>query len=147
MAELERERLSPDELRDAWPVLDSEERLEGFHLLTRDECEDFFLEQTTRGQAMILRGVAPRERRGLLRLMPPDDIADVLQEFSPEERAELIRSSQNCIIRGARTTFCNGLDFISLGTQSLHDRPIDALVREDPHAGRVSVGWRSILAA
>ena len=90
MAELEREHLSPDELRDAWPVLDAEERLEGFHLMTRDECEDFFLEQTTRGQAMILRGVSPREKRGLLRLMPPDDIADVLQEFAPEERAELM---------------------------------------------------------
>ncbi len=86
----ERERLSPDELRDAWPVLDAEERIEGFHLLGRDEAEDFFLEQTTRGQAQILRGAAARERRGLARLMPPDDIADVLQDFNAAERGELM---------------------------------------------------------
>jgi magnesium transporter len=88
--DIPRETLTVEELRDAWPVLDTEERLEGFHLLPRDEAEDFFLELSTRGQASVLAGMAPRERRAWLRLMPPDDVADLLMEFSLEERRELL---------------------------------------------------------
>jgi magnesium transporter len=84
------EGLTPDELRDAWPVLDPEERLEGFHLLPRDEAEDFFFELPSRGQATVLRGMSQRERRTWLRLLPPDDIADVLAEFPPEQHHELL---------------------------------------------------------
>jgi magnesium transporter len=86
----ERERLSPEELRDAWPVLDAEERLEGFRLLEREQAEDFFLELTTRSQASLLERMNARERRPWLRLMPPDDVADVLQEVAPEERTEFL---------------------------------------------------------
>jgi magnesium transporter len=82
--------LTPEELRDAWPVLDPEERLEGFHLLPRDEAEDFFFELPSRGQATVLRGMSQRERRTWLRLLPPDDIADVLAEFPPEQHHELL---------------------------------------------------------
>ncbi len=87
--DIQHEKLTPDELRDAWPVLDSEERLEGFHLLPRDEAEDFFLELSSRGQASVLAGMPQRERRAWLRLMPPDDVADLLAEFTAEERGEL----------------------------------------------------------
>jgi len=90
MAEPEVTALNVDELRDAWPVLDSQERLEGFRLLGRDEAEDFFAELTTRGQAVLLHGGNQREKRTFLRWMPPDDVADALQEFSPEERVELL---------------------------------------------------------
>ncbi len=83
------ERLTVDELRDAWPVLDPEERLEGFRLLPREEAEDFFLELSTRGHASVLLGMPARERRAWLRLLPPDDVADLLAEFPLEERAEL----------------------------------------------------------
>jgi magnesium transporter len=87
--DVQHEKLTPDELRDAWPVLDSEERLEGFHLLPREEAEDFFLELSSRGQASVLAGMPARERRAWLRLMPPDDVADLLAEFPSEERGEL----------------------------------------------------------
>jgi len=87
--DVQHEKLTPDELRDAWPVLDSEERLEGFHLLPREEAEDFFLELSSRGQASVLQGMPARERRAWVRLMPPDDVADLLGEFSAEERNEL----------------------------------------------------------
>jgi magnesium transporter len=87
--DVQHEKLTPEELRDAWPVLDSEERLEGFHLLPRDEAEDFFLELSSRGQASILRGMPARERRAWIRLLPPDDVADLVAEFSAEERGEL----------------------------------------------------------
>jgi len=87
--DIQRENLTPEELRDAWPVLDPEERLEGFRLLPREEAEDFYLELTSRGQASLLQGMAQRERRAWLRLMPPDDVADLIAEFGSEERGEL----------------------------------------------------------
>ena len=88
--ELDTGRITVDELRDAWPVLDAEERLEGFRSLPREEAEDYFLELATRGHVTLLQGMSPREKRTWLRLLPPDDLADVMREFAVEERAELL---------------------------------------------------------
>jgi len=88
--DIPRETLTTEELRDAWPVLDAEERLAGFRLLPRDEAEDFYFELSSRGQASVLEGMAARERRAWLRLMPPDDVADLLMEFGLDERRELL---------------------------------------------------------
>ena len=52
------ERLSLEELREVWPVLSPEERVEGFRALTPDDAEEFFLALSTRGQAIILLGNA-----------------------------------------------------------------------------------------
>lgn len=79
-----------DALRDAWPVLDPEERIEGFRALPPEEAEDFFLELTTRGHVTLFSGMNARERRAWLRFLPPDDVADVLHEFEPEPRAEML---------------------------------------------------------
>jgi len=84
------ERLTPQELREAWPVLNREERVEGFQNLDRSDAEEFFLELTPRGQAMVVSEVPPRERRLWIRLLAPDDAADVLQEIEPERRREML---------------------------------------------------------
>jgi len=88
--DLEAGRLTLDELRDAWPVLDPEERLEGFRALPREEAEDYFLELPTRGHVTLLQGMNARERRAWLRLLPPDDVADVIADFPGEERPDLL---------------------------------------------------------
>jgi magnesium transporter len=85
------ERLTADELREAWPVLDLEERLDGFRLLTRENAENFFLQLSSHGQAVVLRGVPVGERRGWLRLLPPDDVADVIPHIPEEERGEYLQ--------------------------------------------------------
>jgi magnesium transporter len=84
------ERLTPQELREAWPVLNREERLEGFQNLARSDAEEFFLELTPRAQAMVVLDVPRGERRLWMRLLAPDDAADVLQEVEPERRGELL---------------------------------------------------------
>jgi magnesium transporter len=84
------ERLSVDELFEAWPALSLEERLDGFRMLPRDESESFLEQLSTRDQFELLEALPPRERRVWLRLLPPDDLADVLQEGSDEERADLL---------------------------------------------------------
>jgi len=81
-----------ESLREAWPVLDADERAEGFGLLDRAEAEEFFNELSSRAQADIILRLGAPERRLWLRLLAPDDAADVLQqeEVTPEERQRLL---------------------------------------------------------
>src|SRR5918994_75041 len=81
---------TPSELYDAWPVLSMEERVEGFEFLKRDDAEDFFLQLSARDRAQLILGLPPGERRLWVRLMEPDDAADLIQEAPPEERETLL---------------------------------------------------------
>jgi magnesium transporter len=77
-------------LGDAWAILTPEERMEGFNLLGRVDAEAFFLSLGSRDQAQILEHLHPAERRSWMRLLAPDDAADVLQEAPEELRGELL---------------------------------------------------------
>ena len=86
-----RERgLSADELREAWPVLAPEERVEGLKVLPHAEAEDFLLALPAREQSDLILATSPGERRSWMRLLPPDDAADVIQESPEEEREGLL---------------------------------------------------------
>src|SRR5262245_11498331 len=90
--------LRAEELKEAWPVLSLEERLEGLRLLTWTEADDFVQSLAARDQTEILLAAAPHEARTWLRLLSPDDIADVIQEAPVEERHRLL----NLLDNGAR---------------------------------------------
>ncbi len=83
-------RLAAEDLREIWPVLDAEERVQGFSLLDRDEAVDFFQSLSAFSQAQIVVGLRGSERRLWLRSLAPDDAADLLQELDPELRAALL---------------------------------------------------------
>src|SRR5205085_3641898 len=74
------------ELREAWSVLAQEDRLSGFLLLPRVDAEDFFMALSALDQAELLLQLPPDQRRSWVRLLPPDDVADLIQEVSVEER-------------------------------------------------------------
>ena len=82
--------LQAAELRDAWPALSWEERLEGFHRLVHAEADDFFLDLPVPDQAALLLELPPPERRLWVRLLAPDDAADVIQRVPDEERPRLL---------------------------------------------------------
>lgn len=84
------ERLDLDELRDAWPALDADERAEGFRLLGRDDASELYESLRPLAQAQILVRLPRPERRVWLRLLAPDDAADALQEVEQEQRGELL---------------------------------------------------------
>jgi magnesium transporter len=84
------QRVMGADLRDAWPVLDPEARVEGFRFLTSGEAEEFFLGLSAFDRAQILRGLPSSEQRWWIRALAPDDVADVIQEMPPEERAVLL---------------------------------------------------------
>ena len=85
------ERLSVDDLREVWNLLVPEDRIEAFHALPRHEAEDLFLELSARDQAELLLDLPAPERRSWVRLIPPDDAADLIQEAGPEHREPLLQ--------------------------------------------------------
>ena len=81
---------TPAELYEAWPVLSQEERVEGFEVLKRDDADDFFLQLSARDRAALLLALPFGERRLWMRLLAPDDAADLIQELPPEERENML---------------------------------------------------------
>jgi magnesium transporter len=84
------ERLSEDDLREAWPLLAREDRVLGFRALPRAEAEDFFFALPARDQEELVLALPPDERRSWVRLLPPDDAADLVQAAPSEERDGLL---------------------------------------------------------
>src|SRR5260221_9544436 len=84
------ERVEADELRDAWPLLTPDERLDGFLHLSRSEADEFFLGLPAAEQAELLTKMPRNERRLWLRLLAPDEAADGIQAFPEDERKALL---------------------------------------------------------
>jgi magnesium transporter len=82
--------LNADELHDAWTLLPRDERVEGFRLLPADEAEEFFLDLDASEQYDLIIGLRRAEQRLWLRLLPPDDAADLIQEADEDERPALL---------------------------------------------------------
>ncbi len=82
--------VSAENLRDLWPALSPDERVAGFRQLSPEEAPDFFLSRGPVGQTAILLGMPEEERGTWLHILPPDDVADILQQVSSEERADLL---------------------------------------------------------
>ncbi|HEV8481200.1 MAG TPA: magnesium transporter [Candidatus Eisenbacteria bacterium] len=85
-----RPRIELEDLREAWLLLDPEDRVFGFRSLDPADADDFFLSLSTRDQRDLILHLPHGERRLWLRLLPPDDAADLLQDVPEEDRAELL---------------------------------------------------------
>src|SRR5688572_26945141 len=83
-------RIDAAELQEAWTLLPRDDRVEGFRLLPPDEAEEFFLDLPAADQYELIIGFRPGERRLWLRLLPPDDAADVIQAADEDERVALL---------------------------------------------------------
>jgi magnesium transporter len=79
-----------EELREDWPALSHEERLKRFREMHTGEKADFFLELSAHDQCDLLLRLPQDQRHVWIRLLAPDDAADLLQEAGPENRDELI---------------------------------------------------------
>jgi magnesium transporter len=83
-------RLPAEDLRDAWRVLDRDERVDGFRLLGPLEAQDFFQSLSSHDQAELVPSLSAGEQRLWLRSLAPDDAADLLQEAPAESRETLL---------------------------------------------------------
>ncbi len=84
------QRVMAADLRDAWPVLDAEARVEGFRYLTTAEAEEFFYELQALDRAQLVLNLPAVEQRWWLRGLAPDDVADLVQATPIEERGKLL---------------------------------------------------------
>jgi magnesium transporter len=83
--------LALDDLQETWRLLAPDDRLEAFLDLPRAEAEDFFLELTARDEYELIQSMPAEQRRSWMRLLPPDDAVDVVQEAGdPAVRYELL---------------------------------------------------------
>jgi magnesium transporter len=83
-------RLPADDLRDAWRVLDRDERVDGFRLLGPLEAQDFFQSLSAHDQCELVLALSSGEQRLWLRSLAPDDAADLVQEAPAEAREQLL---------------------------------------------------------
>jgi magnesium transporter len=86
----EKQLQDSDALREKWADLSADDRLNAFMNLERAAAEDFFLTLKTDEQAELLVSLPVFERRFWLRILPPDDLADLIQEFEPELRYAML---------------------------------------------------------
>lgn len=91
-----------EELRDAWPLLDAQTRIEGFLALDRAESIAFFRERSSLDRAQILRDCPAAERGLWAHLLAPDDLADTLRQLAPEEREAVLQLLDATTRREAR---------------------------------------------
>ncbi len=78
------------ELREVWALLLPEERLEAFATLARPDAEDLYLSLSAREQYELIESFAQPERRSWIRLLAPDDAADLIQQADLGAREPLI---------------------------------------------------------
>ncbi len=71
-------------------MLSLPERVEGFEYLGRNDADSFFLQLSARDRAQLLSTLPTGEQRLWMRLLAPDDAADVIQEALAEERENFL---------------------------------------------------------
>lgn len=76
---------------DTWLALTPEERWQWFEAFTHPEAVDVFLDLPTAYQYELFVRLPEAERRSWLRLLAPDDAADLIQYFPAEDHAGLLR--------------------------------------------------------
>ena len=79
-----------DKFREAWPAMTVGERRAAFSSLSRTEAEELFLHLSATDQAEQLADLSPAERRSWLRLLAPDDAADLIQSTGVEQRDAML---------------------------------------------------------
>ncbi|MBX3041746.1 MAG: magnesium transporter, partial [Bdellovibrionaceae bacterium] len=73
-----------------WPSLTLAERKEQFAALTRTDAEDLFFSLSAHDQSDLLLEASAPERRSWVRLLAPDDVADLIQEMGVEHRDAIL---------------------------------------------------------
>src|SRR4051812_11353092 len=94
--------VTAQQLLDTWEDLDDRDRVAAFAAIPREEADDLFFSLSSRDQLELLRALPPGERRIWLRLLPPDDSADVIQAAEEDERPNLLEQLDDVTRREVR---------------------------------------------
>lgn len=78
------------DLRDRWPALVSDDRVQEFSSLTLAEAKDLFLSLKAAEQADLVQELPEKERMLWVRLLAPDDLADFVQAVPEDSRPGIL---------------------------------------------------------
>jgi magnesium transporter len=84
------DELTAADLREIWSILSQDERVQGFRVLPREEAETLLFGLTDSDLTQLVLALKPSDRRYWIRLLPPDDIADLIQGAPADEREGLL---------------------------------------------------------
>lgn len=84
------DELTAADLREIWSILSLDERVQGFRVLPREEAENLLFSLTDSDLTKLVLALKPSDRRYWIRLLPPDDIADLIQGAPSDEREGLL---------------------------------------------------------
>jgi len=73
-------------LFENWSALSTTERREKFKELPRTEAEELFLSLKTHDQVELLEEATPLEKRSWVRMLAPDEVADLFKGLALENR-------------------------------------------------------------
>jgi len=82
-----------DRLQDftnEWQSVPREERAMAFRTLDSSLAADFFLGMDGGDRALLVSDLAPYEQRVWIRLLPADEVADLIQDIDEEQRSTLL---------------------------------------------------------
>ncbi len=82
---------SLENLLDNWQVLTHAQREDVFAMLGRMDQEELFTNLTSDYQAELFEEFPHAEKRSWIRLLAPDDIADLVQNLDEESQAQALR--------------------------------------------------------
>jgi magnesium transporter len=91
-----------DALLDEWPHLRKTERIQAFVALPREYMDDFFLSLEAKAQSELVLALPSGERRLFVRLLAPDDAADLVQSLPKREREDLMNLMDDTTRKDAR---------------------------------------------
>lgn len=75
---------------DNWSSYSLAEKKEKFGALARTDAEELFLNLKAHEQSELISEGSPLEKRSWVRLLAPDDVADLIQELGPDHREEIL---------------------------------------------------------
>ncbi len=77
-------------LSESWSALNRDERKEKFSQLPRTDAEELFLSLKAHDQAELIAEATALEKRSWVRLLGPDDVADIIQELGSDHKDEIL---------------------------------------------------------
>ena len=140
----------PAELLEMWPGLSATERYRSFESLPREQADDFFLSLSTVDQLDLLLTLAPGERRIWMRLLPPDDAADLVHRAPAQQREHLLSLLDPPIRREVQALLAYSEDeagglmnprFARLRPDISVDEAITYLRRQAPHVETIHYAY------
>ncbi len=90
MVSIQQSELTWQSLIERWSTLGVEQRVREFRALPHEQADDFFLALDAQHETELLLTLPEGERRLWIRLLPPDDAADVVQNAPDVDKPALM---------------------------------------------------------